>query len=209
MTIRKGRAWGGPDPAAVEVTLAGNDRELALLAHDHWRRGLPLAASVATGDLLATVGLDEPRPIGQRWRFPVDLGLFHPTDEAEPEDQVPFVAHLVARRSLWRGEAAVVMNVPLLTTRWLGALRLGPRAHPNDGVVDITVGGLDWRQRVEAARRACTGSHLPHPDLRTARASQWRHSFAHPVPVRVDGYRFGSYQTVEVSVVPDAFELIV
>ena len=101
------------------------------------------------------------------------------------------------------------MNAPLMTARWLGPLRLGPRAHPNDGVIDITIGALDWRQRVEAARRARTGSHLPHPDLRTVRVAEWRHTFDRPIPVRVDGHPSGSYRTVQVSVIPDAFELVV
>jgi hypothetical protein len=209
MTIRKGEAWGAPGPSTGEVRTADNDRELALLAHERWRHHEHLTASVATGDLLATVGLDKPRPAGQRWRFPVDLALLHAGDGTGADQEVPFVAHLVARRGLWRGEWAVVMNAPLLSTRWLGPLRLGPRAHPNDGVLDITVGALDWRQRVEAARRARTGSHLPHPDLRTVRVSDWHHGFDRPIPVRVDGHPIGSYRTIAVSVIPDALELIV
>lgn len=209
MPIRKGEAWGAPAPSTGTVFMAGGDRELALSAYDHWQRHEPLTASVATGDLLATVGLEKPRPVEQRWRFSVDLGLLSATDARGTEHQIPFVSHVIAGRMLGRGEMAVVMNTPLIMTRWLGPLRLGPRAHPNDGVIDVTVGSLPWRQRVEAARRARTGSHLPHPDLRTVRAAQWRHTFARPVSVRVDADPVGSYRRLEASVVPDAFDLVV
>lgn len=209
MTIRKGEAWGEPWRGDDDVVTAADDRELALMAHRMHRGEERSLLSVRSGDLLATIGLDEPRPIDQRWRFSVDLGLLAAGRPDEDDDRgeapvEPFVAHLVARRALWRGSAAVVMNTPLL-----GPYRLGPKAHPNDGLLDVTVGSLDWRQRFEAARRARTGTHLPHPDLRTVRRPEWEHNFDRPTPIELDGHRVGSRRMVRVSIVPDAFELVI
>ena len=98
-----------------------------------------------------------------------------------------FVAHLVARRPRWSGRFAVAMNA-----EWLGDLDLGPRAHPGDGLLDLTEGSLGLRDRLAARRRARTGSHLPHPGLRTSRSASAELSFPDGVPVYLDGVAVGT-----------------
>ena len=53
-----------------------------------------------------------------------------------------------------------------------------PRAHPNDGYVDVLKidEAMTTRQRLSAWRRAHTGSHLPHPQLRTSRNTEFEWS---------------------------------
>jgi len=50
-----------------------------------------------------------------------------------------------------------------------------PRAHPNDGYVDVLNidEAITTRQRLFAWRRAKTGSHLPHPQLRASRSTEF------------------------------------
>jgi hypothetical protein len=50
-----------------------------------------------------------------------------------------------------------------------------PRAHPNDGYVDVLTidEAITTRQRLFAWRRAKTGSHLPHPQLRASRSTEF------------------------------------
>lgn len=65
-----------------------------------------------------------------------------------------FVAHLVARRSWWRGRTLAVMNA-----QWLGGWDLAPRSHPDDGLLDVTDGTLPlWTagRPAAACRRART-----------------------------------------------------
>ena len=53
-----------------------------------------------------------------------------------------------------------------------------PRAHPNDGYVDVLNidEAITTRQRLFAWRRAKTGSHLPHPQLRASRSTEFEWS---------------------------------
>ena len=55
-----------------------------------------------------------------------------------------FVAHLVARRSWWRGRVVAAMNA-----QWLGAWDVAPRAHPDDGLLDLLDGDLSLGDRLE------------------------------------------------------------
>ena len=53
-----------------------------------------------------------------------------------------------------------------------------PRAHPNDGYVDVLNidEAITTRQRLSAWNRAKTGSHLPHPQLRAIRSTEFEWS---------------------------------
>lgn len=53
-----------------------------------------------------------------------------------------------------------------------------PRAHPNDGYVDVLEidKAITVRQRLSAWRRATTGSHLPHPQIRASRSTEFEWS---------------------------------
>jgi hypothetical protein len=153
------------------------------------------------GDLCRTLGgtgdADRLRTGGTR--YPVDLGC------ALLDGRIHwFVAHLAAHRRLWRGRFVVVMNA-----EWLGELDLGPRAHPGDGLLDLTEGELGLRDRLTARRRARTGSHLPHPGLRTRRSARAELTFATPIPIHLDGVAVGTASEVVVHVEPDALEVVV
>ncbi|MFV0526720.1 MAG: hypothetical protein ACK5RL_19730 [Acidimicrobiales bacterium] len=198
MTIEKGRAWGELTDAEPEA-VAGGDAALAALADAAQRDDRSATLAVEGGDVLATLGVVGLRPVGERMAFPVDLGRVR----LDGGDPVPFAAHLVARRRAWRGEVAVVMNAA-----WIGRWYLGPRAHLNDGLLDVTVGDLPLRQLALARRRAVTGTHLPHPDLTTRRAPTWEYRFNRPVTVRADGRPVGVARWIRVDVVPDCFVLV-
>ncbi|MEL7156561.1 MAG: hypothetical protein AAFN30_08175 [Actinomycetota bacterium] len=198
MIIAKGGRWGEPAPDAPARHYARLD-QLALAAMKAAEAGEPLIATTDHPDILTQLGLSSSRPPGERFRYPFDLGV------AELDDgEVPFVAHLEARRAGWTGPFAVVMNVG-----WIGDRYFGPRAHPNDGLLDITVGSLGWRQRLSARRRLATGSHLPHPGLATPRRAAWSHRFPRPVRVSADGRMVGKTRSIAVRCVPDCLTLIV
>ena len=206
MVIRPGESWGepwtdGPDDLTLDdAALAGEAYRRHLLktsAQDPDTSDILL--SVDHGDVLKTVGLTSNRDSDDQLRFPFDLGLVS-IDDADP---LPFAAHVVGRRRLWSGEFLVAMNVS-----WSGRNYLGPKAHPNDGLVDITIGSLDAKQRLIARKRATTGSHLPHPDLRVVRRKLYDHGFGTDTPVIVDGIRLGTCSRLKIEVLPDAFWLV-
>jgi hypothetical protein len=69
-----------------------------------------------------------------------------------------FVAHLVGRRSWWRGRIFAAMNA-----QFLGRFDVAPRGHPNDGLVELldVDPALGLSDRVKAWRRLPTGTHGP------------------------------------------------
>jgi diacylglycerol kinase family enzyme len=131
--------------------------------------------------------------------FPVDLGCVLIDGRRHF-----FVAHLAAHRRGWAGRFAVAMNA-----EWMGELDLGPRAHPGDGLLDVTEGQLGLRERLVARRRARTGTHLPHPDLRVTRSGKVELSFPDGVPVFLDGVPVGEGRELLVHVEPDALTVVV
>ena len=203
MTIRKGEAWGEAGTLPPNGLIVHSDAEARAAIEPAWRagEGLPVLGLLG-GDLCRTLGGtgDEARlTSGEAMMFPVDLGV------AELDDtRHCFVAHAVARRALWRGRAVVAMNA-----QWLGSLDLGPRSHPGDGLLDLTDGTLPLGQRLEARRRARTGTHLPHPALATSRTGSTTLAFDRPVDVWLDGTRVGRTRHLALTVVPDALRVVV
>jgi hypothetical protein len=203
VTIRKGEPWGEPAPLPDDGVVVASDAEARRVLTEARleRRPLPTLGLLG-GDLCRTLG---GRGDAARLRsegamtFPVDLG------EVLLDGRVHlFVAHLVARRALWQGRAVVAMNAA-----WLGPRNLGPRAHPGDGLLDISEGALSWRDRLEARRRARVGAHVPHPGIQLRRTKAAQFAFDRPVPVRLDGERVGAFRAISVRVEPDAFHVVV
>lgn len=201
MIIAKGGSWGEPGPEATAESFASlADLAAAALAADDGAGPAGLVATSDHPDVLTQVGLTAPRADGARYRFPFDLGVA----ELDGGRCVAFVAHLQAHRARWAGTFAVAMNVG-----WIGDRYFGPRAHPNDGLLDITVGALGWRDRLAARRRLANGSHLPHPDLTMVRTGSWEHAFGRPVDVIADGRSVGRTTTLRVSCLPDCLTMVV
>lgn len=213
MTIEKGEPWGSTFDDGLPDRAATDDADLARLAAERRSGGEPPVLLVGRGDVAATIGaddaLDVDPAITRHHRYPMDLGyvsLGHRV--GRPQRTIPFVAHVMGYRwpswlrapSPW--PELIVMNTPLAS-----GLRLGPRAHPNDGRLDITVGSLPWRQRREAKRRAATGTHLPHPGLDVSRKAEAEFSPGRRLHVVVDGVEQGRWSWLSVTIVPDAFVL--
>jgi hypothetical protein len=203
MSIRKGEAWGEPGPLPRHGVVVRSDDEAMDVVTAARRANEPIPPlGLLGGDLCRTLGGrgDQERlRSDEAMTFEVDLGevLLDGTRHL-------FVAHLVARRSLWLGRAVVAMNAA-----WLGDMNLGPKAHPGDGLLDLTDGRLRPGELLRARSRARLGAHLPHPDLRMRRAPAGQFHFDRPVPVRLDGRPVGSFRDLSIRVEPDALRVVV
>ena len=198
MTITRGQPWGEPGQLGAGGVICTSDAAAARAVSEARRARLPLPElGLVGGDLCRTVGgpgSEQRLHSADSVRLPIDIVRAN----LDGRDHW-FVAHLVARWPLWQGRFAVVMNAD-----HLGEWQLAPRGHPNDGVVDMTVGALPFGQRLKARTRARSGDHLPHPRLATTRGPEWSATFARPIPVWLDGVRIGRFQTIAVTVEPDA-----
>ncbi|WP_419919409.1 hypothetical protein [Candidatus Poriferisocius sp.] len=181
MPVQRGRDWGEPGGLGPDGVLVGRDAEARTLVEEARRTNRPLPElGLLGGDLCRTLG-GRGNPDSLRspesWRFAVDVGavlldgrLFW------------FCAHLVARRRGWGGEVLVAMNAA-----WRGSWNLGPRAHPGDGLLDISHGRLSIGDRLRARHRLGTGDHLPHPHIRYHRTSAFQAVLEQPLMVELDG----------------------
>jgi hypothetical protein len=197
VTIRKGEAWGRDAEVPADAIEVHDDREARRIVTEARRADrTPPPMVLRGGDLARALGatgrpVRDDRPVRE---LPVDLGavlldgrLFW------------FVAHLVVRRSLWSGRFVVAMN-----TEYLGPWKMAPRAHPNDGRLDLLDGSLSLDDRLKARRRLPRGEHVPHPRIATRQVSAIQLELDRPTPVWLDHERIGTARTLSIWVEADA-----
>jgi len=187
MTIRPGQDWGTPTDLPPDVVDVITDADAAeQLATDRPVR-------LCGGDVWTSLGA-RTRQDGVR-AFPIDLLRIDADGRA-----FVAIAHVVARRSWWRGPVLAVMNVDRLG-RW----DVAPRAHPNDGRADVVEVAADMglRARWQAKSRLSSGTHLPHPSLHNRRVTDETWTFDRPRRLWVDGVARGTVRSLRVAVEPD------
>jgi hypothetical protein len=88
---------------------------------------------------------------------------------------------------------------------------VAPRAHPNDGKVDVLEmdSHMPFRQKFLAHRRMRTGTHVPHPNLRLARTEEItiRRTSARQ-SLRIDGVARPDWSHLRCSVRPDYWQIL-
>jgi hypothetical protein len=203
VTIRKGQPWGEPGPLPAEAVIVRSDAEARAVVTEARRANAPVPAlGLLGGDLCRTLGGlgDEGRLRSEAaMTFPLDLGA------ALLDGRLHwFVAHLAAHRGWWRGRAFVAMNA-----QWLGGWNLGPRAHPNDGLLDVYDARVPVSGVLKVRRRLPLGAHLPHPDIKEQRRSAVQVTLERPAPVRLDGDLVGEATNLSVRVEADALTVVI
>ena len=204
MSVRRNEDWGTRGALPDDGVLVSSDAEARAVVETARRAGEePPPLGLLAGDLCRTLGGrgDEDRLRSEEGtRLRVDLG------RVVADDRPPhwFVAHLVARAGLLWRHAWVAMNA-----EWCGSWCLGPRAHPGDGLLDFSAADLPFTERVRARSRLPSGTHVPHPGIRTWRAPAATVRFERPVGMWLDGSRLGRVASLEVTVEPGALLVVV
>jgi YegS C-terminal NAD kinase beta sandwich-like domain len=205
MTVRRGESWGEPGTLAEDGVVVRSDAEARRVV-ERARRAeeRPPQLGLAGGDLCRTLGGrgDVARlRSGDAVCVPVDLGMVLVDGRLHW-----FVAHLVARRSWWRGPLLAAMNA-----EFLGDWDVAPRAHPNDGLLDMVAVGAEMTltDRIRARRRLAVGGHVPHPAIEQSRRPAFQMEFDQPTGVWLDGERIGTASNLSVRIEPDALICVV
>ena len=199
MPIGKGDPYGERGELPADGVLVSSDAEAAavLNAARRDRRPFPVLGLLG-GDLCRTLGGGAGGKELQGVRFTVDLG------EALLDGRLHlFIAHLIARTGLWT-RAFVAMNA-----QYLGHWNLGPRAHPNDGLLDTYDVHLPPNQLLQVRARLHHGAHLPHPGIKERRTTALQVELQRPLKVRLDGAGVGQARVISVRVQPDVLTVVV
>ncbi len=207
MIGERGPGWGVDFGASGEIPpdalAAGSDAAAGRIVAEARRANRAIPPVVLTGgDLARTLGLAPARtaapPAGATGaRFEVDLGA------ALVDGRLHwFVAHLVARRSWWRGRLLVAANVSFLG-RWNAA----PRSHPGDGRLDVFDADPPLAVRLAARRRLPSGTHVPHPRITQRRIAAAQYDLDPALDVYLDGVRLGRARTLSLRVEPAALHV--
>lgn len=203
MTIERGAQWGAPGPLPVNGVVARSDRELRSIVERARRANQPLPpVGLLDGDLSRTLGgpsSEDRVRSADAMTFTVDIGAVLLDGRLHW-----FVAHLLARRSWWRGRVLAVMNA-----QFVGEWDVAPRAHPNDGRLEVLDANQSFNDRLLARRRLRTGTHVPHPDIKTASVTAWQTELAPQLDVWLDGEKVTRARLLSVRVEPDALTVVV
>ncbi|MGI9606175.1 MAG: hypothetical protein ACR2P0_08555 [Acidimicrobiales bacterium] len=198
MTIEKGTDWGSRGELADDAPIAATDREIV----DAYLGGATEVGLVA-GDLARSVGAnasaDDLRRGADRVRLPIDLGEIQ-----NDTGRFVFAAHAVLRRRGWRGDVIAIMNTP-----FLGGWNPAPRAHPNDGHLDVVWATLRGGQKWEARHRLASGTHIPHPDIQVRRRANGEIPETPGTKLWIDGRRIGPGIALSFRVLPDALTIVI
>jgi len=204
VTVERGVDWGRPGALPPGGVVARSDGEARAIVERARRASAPIPTiGLVGGDLCRTLGGSGDEA---RLRSPDAVTVTCDLGSVLVDGRLHwFVAHLIARRSWWRGRAIAVMNA-----QWLGEWDLGPRAHPGDGLLDRTDGTLPLGDRLTARRRVRTGTHLPHPALHTARRAAEQFDLDPPLDVWLDGERVARrVRELSVRVEPEALTVVI
>lgn len=199
MTIEKGANWG-TEGFVQAVRTSRSDKELSQVV------------AGGTGDVQVQGG--------DTW---IALGRPEAVQPPCRSLQLPFDAiEVIVETERWVAFSSVVIRQPWTRGGWLrgdvwvvsvtGIYRgrhLTPRAHPNDGLLDVIHfdPAMSGRQRLTAWKRSLTGDHLPHRHLVVRRVTSADVSSTRRLDVFVDGHRVGSAQSVRLGILADHWTL--
>ncbi len=202
MVVQKGQAWGTAGRLPSDGVVVRTDAQARAVVEEARRAGRPVPVlGLLGGDLCRTLGgegSEERLRSGDAVTFPLDLGAVLVDGRIHW-----FTAHLVARSRGWR-RALVAMNA-----QWYGQWDLGPKSHPNDGLLDVYEARLSVVDALKVRARVAHGAHLPHPGIKERRVPAVQVTLKRPLPVELDGVAIGRARQLSLRVEPDALQVVV
>jgi hypothetical protein len=216
--LRHGQPWGRPATGEPELEVAGEDGALAEVAAQHpgalvrYRpsptsdvaRALGLGRDAAGTEVaLDALALDELG--GARAVNAVVVG--RPPDRLRWTARASAITVTIDGRAWFAGRASTVV---VASGQFLRGADLVPRGHPGDGWAEVQVYSLPRGERRAMRRRLSTGTHVPHPLVRTARARRIEIEVAgRSLPLEMDGRERGRVARLTVTLVAEAIRILV
>ena len=220
--LRPGEPWGHAASGPPDVEVAGDDADLVAVAASHPGALVRFRPSPRS-DLARALGLGSDG--AGTTEVAIDALAIDPDDGVvdavdavnvvvvgPPPDGLRWTArapHITVRvdgRAWFSGRATTVV---VANGQFLRGTDLVPRGHPGDGWAEVQVYALARRARRAMRRRLPTGTHVPHPAVRSGRARRVEIEVARAVPVEVDGRPKGRTGRLVVTLIPAAIRLLV
>ena len=221
--LRPGEPWGHAASSPPDVEVAGDDGDLVAVAASH-PGALVRYRPSPRSDLARALGLG-PDGVGTT-EVAIDALAIDPDDGAvnavdavnvvvlgPPPDRLRWTArapHITVRvdgRAWFSGRATTVV---VANGQFLRGTDIVPRGHPGDGWAEVQVYALARRARRGMRRRLPTGTHVPHPGVRSVRGRRVEVEIVgRRLPVEVDGRPRGRTGRLVVTLVPADIRLLV
>jgi len=215
MTISKHGLYGTPVSRPSSLHVLQSDLEIA----QHYISGdTATTCTVTQGSIAQALGISsgriqDPEPNQQMTLVNIDLLQIdyrtttslnaNANAKSSTTSRIVVAGSIAIQHRTLLSTCLILSNSGLLRSR-----DVLPRAHPNDGFVDVLEVDpkISIRQRAIAWRRSATGSHLPHPSFRVSRSIdfQWSGSPAHMI---ADGVTYKGVVWLQCTVLADAMKL--
>jgi hypothetical protein len=188
--------WQSEIDKRPDLHVAFDDRDVVKL----FQLGESLI-SLRGGDLYKSLGgnnkatsLDDKKSIALK----IDLGQIDIDGS-----QYFFASYCRIANSLQPWHSTFIVNSPVIRNR-----RISPKGHPGDGKFEIIEFSMSLRQSLSAYRRSKSGDHLPHPDIKTYRKTEYKAKLKKNQRVSVDGGIVKSSSDFSMSVIPHAISVV-
>lgn len=203
MTIEKGQPWGHSIAVPLTTRDVNSDWQLA-------QGGKEDIHILLGGDLHSTLGHPTGiKPGDTRTLVHIDAMECTITDHSSSYSLLASATVEIGRwvNPIRPSRYIVVTNGGLLDNR-----NIAPRAHPNDGVLDLMSidASMPLRDRILSTRRARTGAHLPHPNITIGRGESFTFVRQNERErLFIDRLLMKSWTSVEIKVLADYWQVIV
>jgi hypothetical protein len=207
MTIRKGQDWGAFESRPSGLKVVVDDIAASeLITNQYLNFEMPLRISILNSGLSRTLGIKHSSPRSNQMlctKFDVIEANYTPTDSLEVSRRC-FVGNAFINRNRFFGKTIAILN-----SSFVGNQDWAPKAHPNDGKLDLIEfeSSMSIRQRLTAFKLMKSGAHLPHPKIRYRQVSEFEFSDERSATLSIEGRRICSIKRCVFTVLPDAVNL--
>lgn len=206
MTISKLSAYGTSVARPQHLVVLRSDREIA---NDFLKGGQRTSNTVIQGSIAQALGItshDSRTNTGAHvTHVMIDLLQieFRTTKTKDEVSRIVVAGSILLQHHTLLKTHHIISNSGIVRGR-----DVLPRAHPNDGFVDVLEidEAITTRQRLFAWRRSRTGSHLPHPQLRASRSPEFEWS-GRASRMVADDVTFAGVEWLRCTVLTDATSL--